>query len=350
MNILIVGPSWVGDMVMAQSLFKVLKRLYPLSQIDVLAPAWSRPILQAMPEVRSPIDMPVGHGKLMLSARKALANHLREAGYDWAIILPNSLKSALIPWLAKIPKRTGWKGEMRYGLLNDLRKLDKQAMPLMVERFVALAYPKGQADLINIPNPSLSVPEANLEQVKSKFSIGTIGYVLGLCPGAEFGAAKQWPAEHYAEVAKWCLRSGGEVWLFGSENDRKVCEQISGELSISGGGVRDFSGQTSLQEAVALLSLTTQVVSNDSGLMHVAAALGRSLVAVYGSTSPEFTPPLTDHAKLVRTGIDCSPCFERTCPYGHYKCLKDLSPELVIGALEALPGQPEIAENSLIKE
>ncbi|WP_020410672.1 lipopolysaccharide heptosyltransferase II [Hahella ganghwensis] len=344
-NILIVGPSWVGDMVMAQSLFKVLRRQHPTAQIDVLAPAWSRPILQAMPEVRQPIDMPVGHGKIMLSARRALAKQLRENQYDWAIVLPNSLKSALVPWLAKIPRRTGWRGEMRYGLLNDIRKLDKQALPLMVERFVALAYPDGQADLLNIPHPSLEVPQESLSEARSKFSLSSHAYVLGLCPGAEFGAAKQWPSEHYAEVARGCLKKGGEVWLFGSANDKATCQQIVNAISSEDGVVRDFSGQTSLQEAVALLSLTSQVVSNDSGLMHVAAALGRPLVAVYGSTSPGFTPPLTQHAELVRLGLDCSPCFERTCPYGHYKCLRELGPEMVINALERLPSNTGLSIN-----
>ncbi len=350
LNILIVGPSWVGDMVMAQSLFIVLKRLHPSAQIDVLAPAWSRPILQAMPEVRHPIDMPVGHGKLMLSTRKSMADLLRKTGYDWAIVLPNSLKSALIPWLAKIPRRTGWKGEMRYGLLNDIRKLDKGALPLMVERFVALAYPTGAADLSDIPNPSLCVSMEIVKQVTSKFSVYPSDHVLGLCPGAEFGAAKQWPVEHYAEVARKYLANGGQVWLFGSANDQETCKQIVHEIQGDKELIKDFSGKTSLQEAVALLSLTSQVVSNDSGLMHVAAALGRPLVAVYGSTSPGFTPPLTTEAKLVRLGLDCSPCFERTCPYGHYNCLKELSPKLVWGALQELPERPVLTQRSAIKE
>ncbi len=336
MKVFVVGPSWVGDMVMAQSLFKELRRLYPDAVIDVLAPAWSRPILEAMPEVRRPIDMPVGHGKLMFKARKVLAKQLVPEKYDWAIVLPNSLKSALIPWLAKIPRRTGWRGEMRYGLLNDIRKLDKQALPLMVERFVALAQPKGQPHLDNIVYPSLELKAEEVAEVKSRFGIDTTLPILGLCPGAEFGAAKQWSAEHYAVVAQDHLNRGGQVWLFGSENDQVVCREIIFGLSAAKTNVCDFSGQTSLQEAVVLISLVSQVVSNDSGLMHVAAALGRPLVAVYGSTSPDFTPPLSRQVQLVQLGIDCSPCFERTCPYGHYKCLRDLKPDRVIQALASL--------------
>ncbi|MDG9669167.1 lipopolysaccharide heptosyltransferase II [Hahella sp. CR1] len=336
MNILIIGPSWVGDMVMAQSLFKVLVRLYPNAQIDVLAPGWSRPILEAMPEVRDAIDMPVDHGKLMLKARRELAVSLKAKDYAWSIVLPNSLKSALIPWFSSIPRRTGWRGEMRYGLLNDIRKLDKEQLPLMVERFVALAYDNGEADLSRIPNPELK-PNAQLTaDVCAKYAVDADGApVLGLCPGAEFGAAKQWPAEHYAAVARHYLQKGWRVWLFGSTNDKPVCEEIA---TASGSvGVMNFAGLTTLQEAVALLSLTSRVVSNDSGLMHVAAALGSPLVAVYGSTSPDFTPPLTEHKQIVRLGLDCSPCFERTCPLGHYNCLKQLPAQQVISALDKLP-------------
>lgn len=336
-RILIVGPSWVGDMVMAQCLFKVLKRRYHDCQIDVLAPAWSRPIVAAMPEVRASIDMPVGHGSLEWGLRRDLAKTLR-GQYDWAIVLPNSLKSALIPWLAHIPRRTGWRGEMRYGLLNDVRVLDKHALPLMIQRFAALGYDAGQAELADIPVPSLKLDAAAVARVAEKFEVKIAGQrpVLGLCPGAEFGIAKQWPESHYAAVAEIHLQAGGEVWLFGSAKDRAVTEAIAARLPAKSEAVRDFAGLTSLEEAVALLSLTSQVVSNDSGLMHVAAALGRPVVAVYGSTSPGFTPPLGEKAKIVRTGISCSPCFERQCPLGHYKCLRELTPETVNDALQSL--------------
>lgn len=338
-SIFVVGPSWVGDMVMAQSLFKVLRQNYPHAQIDVLAPAWSRPILEAMPEVRAAIDMPVGHGKFQWSVRKALAQQIRAKNYDWAIVLPNSFKSALIPWWAGISKRTGWTGEMRVGLLND-RRSNKKAWGLMVERYVALAYSPKELRAItklDCPPPGL-VPHPDwITQAREKFGITQQEKVLALCPGAEFGRAKKWPERHYAAVARTHIEQGGEVWLFGSANDRASCEQIAAGLPAT--KVRILAGQTSLQEAVALMSCVDQVVSNDSGLMHVAAALERPLVALYGSTSPKYTPPLNRQREIIQASISCSPCFKRECPYGHYKCLEEMEPVRVVEALLRI--QPE---------
>ena len=345
MNILIIGPSWVGDMVMAQSLFKALRQLHPSSSIDVLAPAWSRPIIEAMPEVRAAIDMPVGHGALQLGVRKHLAKQLRERHYDWSIVLPNSLKSALIPWFAGIPKRTGWKGEARYGLLNDLRKLDKSVFSLMVQKYVGLAHPKGvEPDQFECPNPSLVSKPEFVEDAVSAFSLTTNEPILALCPGAEFGRAKKWPERHYAEIASRHIENGGQVWLFGSKNDQAACQLIAAELPPA--KVKLLAGETSLQQAVALLSLAHQVVANDSGLMHVAAALGRPLVAIFGSTSPDYTPPLSDNCQVIKAEIDCSPCFKRECPYGHYRCLEELLPDRVWAALQALapPAQTSLAQ------
>lgn len=342
-RVLIVGPSWVGDMVMAQVLFKVVKQRYPDSRIDVLALPWSRPIVEAMPEVQSSIDMPVGHGRLGVKERWQLGRSLR-GRYDWAIVLPNSLKSALIPAFARIPVRTGWRGEMRYGLLNDLRPLNKKALPLMVQRFAALAYPRAAELPGTLPAPHLVVDPMHRDQCLAEFGVTLqdSDRILGLCPGAEFGAAKKWPERHYAEVAKRWIEQGGRVWLFGSENDRESCEQIAA-LAVADSNQADrvvsYAGRTRLQDALSLLSCCHRVVSNDSGLMHVAAALGIPLVAVYGSTSPGFTPPMGAAAEIVRTGISCSPCFQRTCPYGHYKCLEDLPPVQVMHALERLKGQ-----------
>lgn len=340
MNILIVGPSWVGDMVMAQTLFACLKQRHPGCAIDVLAPDWSRPILERMPEVRQAIGFPVGHGVLDLKTRRDIARRLR-GQYDQAILLPNSLKSALVPFLARIPQRTGWLGELRYGLLNDHRKLDKARYPLMIERFMALAFEPGAELPQPYPRPALVVESSSREAALARFGLQLDRPVLALCPGAEFGEAKRWPSEHYAAVAEAKIRQGWQVWLFGSKNDHPVGEAIREELEP---GLMEesvnLSGQTSLAEAIDLLSCADAVVSNDSGLMHVAAALGRPLVAVYGSTSPGFTPPLAEQVESVRLGLDCSPCFERTCRFGHYNCLRDLPPVQVIAALERLVPQP----------
>lgn len=340
MNILIIGPSWVGDMVMAQTLFTCLKQRHPDCQIDVLAPDWSRPILERMPEVRNALSFPLGHGVLELATRRKIGKSL--AGqYDQAILLPNSLKSALVPFFAGIPKRTGWKGEMRYGLLNDVRNLDKQRLPLMIERFMALAYEPDAALPKPYPQPRLVIGNASREAALAKFGLSLDRPVLALCPGAEFGEAKRWPAEHYAKVAELKIRAGWQVWLFGSKNDHPGCEEIRARLIP---GLREESvnlaGETSLAEAIDLLSCAGAVVSNDSGLMHVAAALNRPLVAVYGSTSPQFTPPLADQVEIVRLGLECSPCFERTCRFGHYDCLRELKPRPVIEALQRLVADP----------
>lgn len=340
MNILIVGPSWVGDMVMAQTLFSCLRQQHPDCQIDVLAPDWSRPLLERMPEVRAALSLPMGHGVLDLAGRRQLGRQLR-GRYDQAILLPNSLKSALVPFFADIPLRTGWRGEMRYGLLNDLRRLDEQKYPLMIERFMALAFPARAPLPQPYPRPRLQIDAASRALALEKYALELDRPVLALCPGAEFGESKRWPTEHYAAVADHRIRQGWQVWLFGSSKDHGVCEEIRERLIP---GLREEScnlaGQTSLAEAIDLMSCASAVVSNDSGLMHVAAALDRPLVAVYGSTSPGFTPPLASSVETLLLGLDCSPCFERTCRFGHYNCLRDLAPDGAIAALDRLTGDP----------
>ncbi|WP_347883860.1 lipopolysaccharide heptosyltransferase II [Pseudomonas aestiva] len=340
MNILIIGPSWVGDMVMAQTLFVCLKRQHPDSQIDVLAPEWSRPLLERMPEVREALSFPLGHGAFELATRRRIGQQLR-GRYDQAILLPNSLKSALVPYFAGIPKRTGWRGEMRFGLLNDIRTLDKARYPLMIERFMALAYAPGAELPKPYPKPRLAIDPASRDAALERFGLSLDRPVLALCPGAEFGEAKRWPAEHYAAVADARLRQGWQVWLFGSQKDAPGGEEIR-EWVTPGfeEDVYNLAGRTSLAEAIDLLSCAGAVISNDSGLMHVAAALDRPLVAVYGSTSPGFTPPLASQVEVVRLGLECSPCFDRTCRFGHYDCLRLLQPSLVQEALGRLVADP----------
>lgn len=333
-RILIVGPAWVGDMVMAQPLMMLLKQRYPAVLIDVLAPDWSRPLLERMPEVHQAISMPIAHGELALAKRKAIALTLKANRYDQAIVLPNSFKSALIPWWAKIVKRTGWLREMRGLLLTDGRSLDKQQYPLMIERFMALGLEPGAAIPTPYFHPHFKVAADNVLTARTKFSLtNTDSKILALCPGAEFGPAKRWPDEYYAEVANQWLDKGWQVWLFGSKNDIPVCEQIH---QATAGRCISLAGKTSLAEAIDLLSQANAVVTNDSGLMHIAAALGKPIVAVYGSTDPSFTPPLAEQVKIVRLGLDCSPCFKRECPLQHLNCLKQLQPAQVMSALEQL--------------
>lgn len=342
--ILVVGPAWVGDMVMAHSLFRVLRARNPEAAIDVLAPAWSLPLLARMPEVRRAIAMPVGHGSLQLGVRRRLGRELRGAGYAQTILLPNSLKSALVPWFARIPLRTGWHGEMRYGLLNDRRRLDKQRYPLMVQRFVALALPAGAPLPEPIPFPALTVDRPARAELLARFGLGDLPF-LALCPGAEFGPSKRWPEKHYATVAAAMIERGWRVALFGSGKDRVVTEQITHLLPPGRRDqVIDLAGQTRLEEAVDLLSAAAAVVSNDSGLMHIAAAVGTPLVVVYGSTSPGFTPPLAERVQVLQIPVDCGPCFQRECPLGHHKCMETLYPDRVLAAIDALAPPAQVVE------
>jgi len=330
--LLVVGPAWVGDMVMAQSLFKVLRHQRPQAPIDVLAPAWTLPLLARMPEVRAGIEMPLGHGRLALGTRWRLGRRLR-GRYGQAIVLPNSWKSALVPWAARIPRRTGWRGEMRYGLLNDLRPLDKRRLTMTVQRFVALALPPN-APLGEIPRPELVIePDAVAAACRAHgLAYASDEPLLALCPGAEYGPAKQWPANKYAELAAHHLARGWRVWLFGSEKDRPVCDNIAAQAE----GCRNLAGRTTLAEALDLLSLADAVVTNDSGLMHVAAALDRPLVALYGSSDPSFTPPLNPRHVILSRRLPCSPCFERRCPLGHLRCLEEITVSQVVDALNGM--------------
>ncbi|EIC31482.1 MULTISPECIES: lipopolysaccharide heptosyltransferase II [Methylomicrobium] len=335
-KILVVGPSWVGDMVMAQSLFIALKAADPACRIDVLAPAWTFPLLDRMPEVARPIAMPLSHGQFGLAERIKLGRQLRSEAYDRAIVLPNSWKSALAPFFAHIPLRSGYIGECRWGLLNDARRLDKQTLTMTVQRFVALAFPKNAVQPPVYPVPAIPVEPARQAAAAEKFRVETGGNILALCPGAEYGPAKRWPSGHFAELARLKIADGWQVWLFGSEKDQAVTAEIN---RLAGGACIDFAGRTQLDEAVDLLSLAHAVVSNDSGLMHLAAALDKPLIAIYGSSDPGFTPPLHAKARIVSLHLDCAPCFKRICPLypaghpEHARCLSGIGPERILALL-----------------
>lgn len=340
-KILIVGPSWVGDMVMAQALFMSLQAdaqtLGQSLSIDVLAPVWSRPLLERMPEINMAIGLPFAHGELNLRGRYRLGHSLRKEGYEQVIVLPNSLKSALLPLFARVPLRTGWRGEARGLLLNDVRDLDKEALPLMVQRFVALGRADGESLPSPLPRPHLVTAAASVEKAVQAMDLQVEQPLLAICPGAEFGDSKQWPAQHYAAISSQMIAKGWQVWIMGSQNDSDVASHILRELGASERrDCHDLTGRTTLAQAIDLMSLAKVVVSNDSGLMHVAAALGRPVVALYGSSSADFTPPLTDQVQLLSIDIDCRPCFKRVCPLGHKRCLVDLRPELVLAAMTQL--------------
>jgi len=326
-KILIIGPSWVGDMVLAHSLFQSLKAQDPDVIIDVAAPAWTLPLLERMPEVNLGIALPFKHGQFALFERIRFGRSLKNKGYTQSILLVNSLKSAILPLAAGIPQRTGFLGEYRYGLLNDIRQLDKTKLPRTVDRFVALGLDKNQdssRDNAKIYNPKLIASRNTALQVLRKLGGNNpTQKILGLCPGAEYGEAKRWPAEYYAEVAKAALNNGWQVWLFGSNKDVEVTQHINQLTQLR---CLDVGGKTSLSEAIDLMSLCHTVISNDSGLMHVASALDKKLIAIYGSSNPHHTPPMHPDAIIEYLGLECSPCFERTCPLGHLNCLKQIKP------------------------
>ena len=336
-HFLIIGPAWVGDMVMSQSLFTSLKQQHPDCKITVMAHNWTLPLLTRMPQVDHSINLPIGHGQLQLRERYALGKELRKGGYSTAIVLPNSFKSALIPYFARIPHRIGWRGEWRDLLLNDCRQLDEGALPLMVQRFVALGYGDKEELPSNLPRPQLLIDDSARQQALATFKLEAQERTLAICPGAEFGTSKQWPARHFSTLCNLLIAAGWQVWIFGSGNDKEFAAAIlSGVDDGKLAHCRNLAGSTTLAQAIDLMSAVSAVVSNDSGLMHIAAALNLPLAAIFGSTSPDFTPPLSERAKLLSTEIDCRPCFKRECPYGHLRCLTELAPERVVAALHEL--------------
>ena len=329
-KILVVAPAWVGDMVMAHCLVQLLLDGNSQLEIDMLSPPATEPLAQRMPGVARSWLLEVGHGELGLRKRLAVGRRLVNEGYDQAIVLPNSFKSALVPFWARIPDRVGWLGECRVGLLNGWRRLDPERYPLMIERFMALALPASAVLPKPYPAPRLRVDAGNRDRLIREHQLATSGGVLALCPGAEFGPAKRWPAQHFATLARHAVAQGKQVWLLGSAGDRAICNEIESQVAA---GCVNLAGRTRLVDAIDLLSLAGHVVCNDSGLMHVASALDVPTTALFGSTSPDFTPPLGREARVLSLKLPCSPCFQRECPLGHLRCLTELRPERVIEQL-----------------
>jgi len=334
-KILIIGPAWVGDMIMAQSLLKLIKERQPETILHVAATSWAFPVLSRMPEIDGLTELPLAHGQLGLGIRYRIAKELRKQNFDQAIVLPNSFKSALIPWLAGIPKRTGWLGECRFGVLNDVRYLDEKRYPLMVERLLALGLAPKESLPAFYSYPQLSsTPETQALALQKLDITRPTTPVLALCAGAEFGPSKRWPAEYYAEVARQKLAANWQVWLFGSPKDRVITDRI---MELTDNRCVHIAGRTQLDQTIDLIAMTSAVITNDSGLMHIAAALKKPIIAIYGSSSPGYTPPLARDVSILKLNLPCQPCFERECPLEHHQCLRDITPDLVLNALAELP-------------
>ena len=316
-RILVVAPNWIGDALMAQPLLARLREKRPGVQVHMLAPEWVAPVARRMPEVDEVIPVPFRHGALELGSRWRLARDLKARAYDEAIVLPNSWKSALVPFLAAIPRRTGYVGEARYGLLNQLHRNPDREMRRHYARL-------GDDDGVKVPDVRLRVDPAQSAATRERFGIGEKfgGRYAVLCPGAEYGPAKRWP--YFADLAG---RIGMPVVLLGSPKDADAAAGIGGTNLV---------GKTTLDEAIDLIAGAELIVSNDSGLMHVAAALGRPLVALFGSSSPEKTPPQPGRSHVLWLKVECSPCYERECPLGHFRCMREMSVDRVLKEIQQL--------------
>ena len=325
-RILVVAPSWIGDTLLAQPLLAQLHAHHPNLALDVLAPAWTLPLVGRMPEVRRGILSPFLHCDLRLGQRRQLARDLAAERYDQAIVLPNTMKSALVPFLARIPRRTGYLGELRWGVLNDIRRLDASATPLMAERYAALAGGAAEPARRPLPVTRLRVDETVRSETLRRLGLQTDRPAVVLCPGAEYGPAKRWPVRHFAGLARELAARGRSIWIVGADQDAALGEAI---VQSAGAGC-NLCGRTTLDEAIDVLASAEVVVSNDSGLMHVAAATRRPLVALYGSSSPAHTPPLASDAEIIKLDLPCSPCFKRECPLYHFNCMTQLLPDRVL--------------------
>ena len=328
-KVLVVGPSWIGDMLLAQPLLALLHARHRSLALDVLAPSWTLPLVGRMPEVRRGILSPFHHGELRLKERWRLGRQLAGERYDQAIVLPNTLKAALVPFFARIPRRTGYVGELRWGLLNDPRRLDARAIPLMAERYAALAGERGEPVHRPLPAVRLLVEEAGRLETLRRLGIEAGRPAVALCPGAEYGPAKRWPVRHFGGLARELGARGRSTWIVGSDQDRALGEAI---VQSAGTGATNLCGRTTLDEAIDVLASAEVVVSNDSGLMHVAAATGRPLVALFGSSSPAHTPPLAGIEEIIKLDLPCSPCFKRECPLHHFNCMTQILPATVLAA------------------
>ncbi|RJG00116.1 lipopolysaccharide heptosyltransferase II [Noviherbaspirillum saxi] len=326
---LVISPNWIGDAVMAQPLLRVLKDQHPQRPIDVLAPKWVAPVWRAMREVDTVLEAPFRHGALQLRERREYARMLKQRGYADAYVLPNTLKFALIPWLAGIPKRVGYKGEMRYGLLNVMHHDNRDAQRPMVSFYAALAdMPRADVPAPSaLPRPALYVSDERMQEVVSRAGLRVDRPLVLFAPGAEFGTAKRWPAAHFAQLAMRIMQDRPQVQiaLMGSGKDKEVCDEILAQAP----GLFNLAGVTALDEAVALIARADAMVSNDSGLLHIASALNRPIVAIYGPTDPLHAPPFSDVAESLYLTLECAPCKQRECPLGHHRCMREITPEMV---------------------
>jgi heptosyltransferase-2 len=332
---LVISPNWIGDAVMAQPLLQLISRLHPERAIDVLAPPSVAPVWRAMIEVDTVLETPFRHGALQLKERWKYGRLLKARGYADAYVLPNTLKYALIPLFAGIERRVGYKGEMRHGLINVMHYDDQPKRP-MVPFYAALAEDPHAPLRANVPRPSMRVAPETIAQVAARHGIDGDRPLVVFAPGAEFGAAKRWPARHFAALAQVILAQepSTQIGLLGSPKDKQACDEI---VALTGpAGMLNLAGVTKLDEAIALIASARAVVANDSGLLHIASAFNRPVIALYGPTDPDHAPPFSDMARSMSLRLQCSPCKQRECPLGHHDCMEKMEAPMVWRELQPM--------------
>ena len=318
---------------MSHSLIRRLARMHTAASIDVFSSHALIHIFEQMPEIDEIIENPFGHWQLNLRDRLEVARDIKSRRYDTTYVLPNSLKSALIPFFSKIPNRVGYTGEFRFGLINRRHTLDKNKYPLLASQYLQLAKTDLSESITFSEYPALTVAQRDLGPTLERFNIDPLRPYICLCPGAEYGPAKRWPQEHFTRLAQKLADNHFHTITLGGENDKKIGAMIYKNTQQE---TQDLTGKTTVKEAIQLIAGATCVVTNDSGLMHVAAALRRPLIALFGSSSPEYTPPLSDKATVLTKALPCSPCFKRVCPLGHTNCLKDITVDEVFTNISKL--------------
>ena len=326
--ILIVPYMWIGDFVRCHSVVKILKARFPARPVDLLTTNLCAPLIDYMPGLRQGIVWNLPRGRLALSQHRALSRRLRENHYGMVLIMPRTWKAALAPFLARIPERVGFFGEFRLGLINDMR-WGERALARMVDRCASLALPRGAPLPKEWPAPGLVVPEAELADWRRRCGFSPAEPLVALAPGA-VGPSKRWPVGAYAALARRLAEQGSTVAVVGGPDEKPLAAEIAG---TAGAKVRDLTGPD-LRNAILALAAASAAVSNDSGLLHVAAGLGTPTIGIFGPTSPWHWAPLNPLAATIETttALDCRPCHKPTCRVGHHRCMRDIQPGQVLEA------------------
>lgn len=321
--ILIIPYMWIGDFVRGHSLVRVLNRRWPNRPVDLLTTTLCAPLIDYMPGVRASIVFDLPRSRLALAKQRALAAQLRAGNYGTAIVLPRTWKSAIAPTLAGIPERVGFVGEVRFGLINQWRWGEK-ALPRMIDKIAGLALPDGAALPAEWPVPQLKVPAEEVIRFRQSRGLGH-GAAVALAPGS-VGPAKRWT--YYAQAAQLLAGRGLDVWVIGGPGERALAAEI---VATGGERVRDLTG-TDLRDAILALAAASVAISNDSGLMHVAAAIGTPTMGIFGPTSPYHWAPLNPLAATVQTKtvVPCQPCHRPICRMNDHRCMRDISPSDVV--------------------